>query len=116
MEVGPFRYFARWSERRRARPRLDVRLEGLEARSPPRWVLTNGAAPEGWHALASPADISAMADKAESVLDRPADFRPLSDAGVRLVRERYSSDVCFPQIRDLYEEVANSGVQGAPAR
>ncbi len=60
-------------------------------------------------------DVSGMADKAESVLDRPADFRPLSAAGVRLVRERYSFDVCFPRIRDLYEDVVNSGVKGAPA-
>ena len=29
-------------------PRLDVRLPGLEHRSPERWVLTRGAAPEGW--------------------------------------------------------------------
>jgi diaminohydroxyphosphoribosylaminopyrimidine deaminase/5-amino-6-(5-phosphoribosylamino)uracil reductase len=35
-------------------PRLDVRLPGLESRSPQRWVLTSGAAPEGWQALASP--------------------------------------------------------------
>lgn len=33
-------------------PRLDVRLPGLEARSPARWVLTRGAAPEGWQAVA----------------------------------------------------------------
>jgi diaminohydroxyphosphoribosylaminopyrimidine deaminase / 5-amino-6-(5-phosphoribosylamino)uracil reductase len=32
-------------------PRLDVRLPGLEARSPERWVLTRGAAPEGWNAV-----------------------------------------------------------------
>ena len=43
-------------------PKLDVRLPGLEARSPQRWVLTNGAAPDGWHALASPAEISTMGD------------------------------------------------------
>lgn len=43
-------------------PRLDVRLPGLEARSPARWVLTRGAAPEGWNALSSPSDLSAMAD------------------------------------------------------
>jgi diaminohydroxyphosphoribosylaminopyrimidine deaminase/5-amino-6-(5-phosphoribosylamino)uracil reductase len=42
-------------------PRLDVRLPGLEARSPQRWVLTRGAAPEGWHALPSPHAISGMA-------------------------------------------------------
>ena len=35
-------------------PRLDVRLPGLEERSPRRLVLTKGAAPEGWQALASP--------------------------------------------------------------
>jgi diaminohydroxyphosphoribosylaminopyrimidine deaminase/5-amino-6-(5-phosphoribosylamino)uracil reductase len=42
-------------------PRLDVRLPGLEARSPQRWVLTRGAAPEGWQALSSPHAISGMA-------------------------------------------------------
>jgi diaminohydroxyphosphoribosylaminopyrimidine deaminase/5-amino-6-(5-phosphoribosylamino)uracil reductase len=37
-------------------PRLDVRLPGLEARNPARWVLTRGPAPEGWQALSDPAD------------------------------------------------------------
>ncbi|KPF93322.1 riboflavin biosynthesis protein RibD [Novosphingobium sp. AAP83] len=32
-------------------PRLDVRLPGLEGRSPQRMVLTRGAAPEGWTAV-----------------------------------------------------------------
>lgn len=36
-------------------PRLDVRLPGLAARSPARWVLTRGTAPEGWQAIADPA-------------------------------------------------------------
>jgi diaminohydroxyphosphoribosylaminopyrimidine deaminase / 5-amino-6-(5-phosphoribosylamino)uracil reductase len=35
-------------------PRLDVRLPGLEQRSPQRWLLTRGEAPEGWHALPAP--------------------------------------------------------------
>lgn len=43
-------------------PKLDVRLQGLEARSPQRWVLTRRAVPEGWSALASPEDLSALAD------------------------------------------------------
>lgn len=43
-------------------PRLDVRLPGLEARSPDRWVLTRGQAPEGWRALPSPDAIAAMTD------------------------------------------------------
>lgn len=44
-------------------PRLDVRLAGLENRSPERWVLTRGAAPDGWQALASPESVgTAMAE------------------------------------------------------
>ncbi len=44
-------------------PRLDVRLPGLENRSPQRWVLTRGAVPDGWHALPSPQAIgTAMSD------------------------------------------------------
>jgi diaminohydroxyphosphoribosylaminopyrimidine deaminase/5-amino-6-(5-phosphoribosylamino)uracil reductase len=43
-------------------PRLDVRLPGLEARSPERWVLTSGEAPEGWRALSSPQAIAEMTD------------------------------------------------------
>jgi len=41
-------------------PRLDVRLPGLAARSPERWVLTRGAVPEGWRALPSPEAIGTM--------------------------------------------------------
>lgn len=42
-------------------PRLDVRLPGLEARSPERWVLTRGDTADGWKALPSPEAITAMA-------------------------------------------------------
>ena len=38
-------------------PRLDVRLPGLEGRSPQRAVLTRGEAPEGWVAIKEPRDI-----------------------------------------------------------
>lgn len=37
-------------------PRLDVRLPGLETRSPARWVLTRGAVPDGCQAIADPAE------------------------------------------------------------
>jgi diaminohydroxyphosphoribosylaminopyrimidine deaminase/5-amino-6-(5-phosphoribosylamino)uracil reductase len=43
-------------------PRLDVRLPGLENRSPERLVLTHGTAPEGWRALPSPEAIHELAD------------------------------------------------------
>lgn len=39
-------------------PRLDVRLSGLEARSPQRVILTRGAAPDGVTAIAAPAAIA----------------------------------------------------------
>jgi diaminohydroxyphosphoribosylaminopyrimidine deaminase/5-amino-6-(5-phosphoribosylamino)uracil reductase len=41
-------------------PRLDVRLPGIEERSPERWVLTRGAAPEGARSIARPEDIALM--------------------------------------------------------
>lgn len=41
-------------------PRLDVRLPGLEHRSPDRYVLTRGTAPEGARALASPEEICGL--------------------------------------------------------
>lgn len=41
-------------------PRLDVRLPGLDSRSPVRYVLTRGKAPEGVQAIPSPQAISDM--------------------------------------------------------
>jgi diaminohydroxyphosphoribosylaminopyrimidine deaminase/5-amino-6-(5-phosphoribosylamino)uracil reductase len=43
-------------------PRLDVRLPGLEHRSPRRLALTRGTAPDGWEALAAPEAIRDLAD------------------------------------------------------
>lgn len=45
---------------RRDHPRLDVRLPGLEQRSPRRFVLTHGAPPQGWGKLARPQDIATL--------------------------------------------------------
>jgi diaminohydroxyphosphoribosylaminopyrimidine deaminase/5-amino-6-(5-phosphoribosylamino)uracil reductase len=39
-------------------PRLDVRLPGLEARSPQRVVLTRGEPPAGWTAIPDPRAIA----------------------------------------------------------
>lgn len=41
-------------------PKLDVRLPGLEDRSPKKLLLTRGAAPAGWTAVASPEAIDAI--------------------------------------------------------
>ena len=43
-------------------PRLDVRLPGLEQRSPQRWLLSGHAAPHGWQVMARPDDVFAMGD------------------------------------------------------
>jgi diaminohydroxyphosphoribosylaminopyrimidine deaminase/5-amino-6-(5-phosphoribosylamino)uracil reductase len=41
-------------------PRLDVRLPGIEERSPARWLLTHVTPPQGWQALPSPQAIAGM--------------------------------------------------------
>jgi diaminohydroxyphosphoribosylaminopyrimidine deaminase/5-amino-6-(5-phosphoribosylamino)uracil reductase len=44
------------------RPKLDVRLPGLEERTPRRALLTRGEASEGWTALAAPEAVSGLHD------------------------------------------------------
>jgi diaminohydroxyphosphoribosylaminopyrimidine deaminase/5-amino-6-(5-phosphoribosylamino)uracil reductase len=44
------------------RPKLDVRLPGLEERSPRRALLTRGEPVEGWTRLSSPEDVFGLAD------------------------------------------------------
>jgi diaminohydroxyphosphoribosylaminopyrimidine deaminase/5-amino-6-(5-phosphoribosylamino)uracil reductase len=44
------------------RPRLDVRLPGLEERSPRRALLTRGEAVDGWEILSSPQDVYRLHD------------------------------------------------------
>ena len=41
-------------------PRLDVRLEGLEDRSPVRVMLGSGDAPDGWQVIRTPEEIAAL--------------------------------------------------------
>ena len=46
-------------------PGLDVRLPGLAARSPQRWVLTHGTAPDGWQALSDPGQLGKAMPEAQ---------------------------------------------------
>ena len=46
----------------RDRPKLDVRLPGLEERSPRRALLTRGEAVEGWARLGAPEEVFGLAD------------------------------------------------------
>lgn len=50
-------------------PSLDVRLPGLEERSPRRALLTRGEAPEGWEVLRDPADIYELSDVNELLVE-----------------------------------------------
>lgn len=43
-------------------PQLDVRLAGLEARSPIRVLLTSGAAPDGWRGISNPQATATLDD------------------------------------------------------
>ena len=54
-------------------------------------------------------DIEAMAQTADRVLRSPDEFRPLGKAGWNLIQERYSMDVCLPQMLALYDEVISKG-------
>jgi len=50
-------------------------------------------------------DIDAMVDWACRVLDDPASFRQLGDAGIEMIRTRYSLELCLDQMLKLYEWV-----------
>ncbi|WP_409050361.1 bifunctional diaminohydroxyphosphoribosylaminopyrimidine deaminase/5-amino-6-(5-phosphoribosylamino)uracil reductase RibD [Sphingobium xenophagum] len=48
-------------------PRLDVRIAGLEERSPRRILLSRGEAPDGWERISAPGDISTL-DRVDHLL------------------------------------------------
>lgn len=54
-------------------PGLDVRLPGLEARSPRRLLLTRGQAPQGWEKVATPQDIASLAQVDHLMVEGGAD-------------------------------------------
>jgi glycosyltransferase involved in cell wall biosynthesis len=49
-------------------------------------------------------DAEGLAEAAARVLDAPQDYRPLGQAAVEMVRERYSLEVCLPRMLALYED------------
>jgi glycosyltransferase involved in cell wall biosynthesis len=50
-------------------------------------------------------DIDGMVKIANQVLDAPQEYKHLGAAGVKMIQERYSLDVCLPRMLELYEEV-----------
>lgn len=53
-------------------------------------------------------DVDGFAAAARRVLDDPHNFRELGLAGTKLIRDRYSLDVCLPQMLRLYRDVSES--------
>jgi glycosyltransferase involved in cell wall biosynthesis len=53
-------------------------------------------------------DMEGFARTASQVLDAPQDYRPLGVAGAELIRERYSLEVCLPQMLQLYEDALSA--------
>ncbi len=55
-------------------------------------------------------DLDGLVETAERVLDSPAEFKPLGQAGVELIRERYGLEVCLPKLVRLYEDALGDGL------
>jgi glycosyltransferase involved in cell wall biosynthesis len=53
-------------------------------------------------------DIDGFVDQAGKVLDAPREYRPLGQAGVALIREKYSLDVSLPRMLQLYEDAVQN--------
>jgi glycosyltransferase involved in cell wall biosynthesis len=53
-------------------------------------------------------DVEGFARLASEVLDHPRDFQPLGQAGVEMIRDGYSLEVCLPQMLRLYEDTLTS--------
>jgi glycosyltransferase involved in cell wall biosynthesis len=49
-------------------------------------------------------DAEALAAQADKVLDAPRDFKHLGQAGIELIRDRYSLEICLPRMLGLYED------------
>jgi glycosyltransferase involved in cell wall biosynthesis len=53
-------------------------------------------------------DFEALAGAASKVLDAPGDYKHLGRAGVELIQNRYSLDVCLPRMLHLYEDALSA--------
>ena len=51
-------------------------------------------------------DLDRLTETALRVLDDPAEFAPLGQAGRRTIEEAYSLEVCIPPLKDFFERVA----------
>lgn len=52
-------------------------------------------------------DPAGMAERANQILNAPAEYAPLGHAAAELIRERYSIDVCLPKQIALFEQTVS---------
>jgi glycosyltransferase involved in cell wall biosynthesis len=50
-------------------------------------------------------NVDALADLTNQLLDRREEYKVLGKQGAAIIKERYSVDVCLPQMVGLYESV-----------
>ena len=50
-------------------------------------------------------DVESAVEQASQVLDRPAEYEGMGTRASQIIREKYSMDVCLPQILQLYDSV-----------
>lgn len=93
-------------------PRLDVRLPGLEDRSPERAVLTRGAAPPGWTALTDPHAIAGRGWQHLFVEGGAATAAALLDAGLVDRLLVYRAPVEFGEGIAAFADPGPNGVPG----
>jgi glycosyltransferase involved in cell wall biosynthesis len=59
-------------------------------------------------------DLECFVSLAHQVLDHPDQFKALGEAGAKMIREKYSLEVCLPQMVQLYQEIAAGKGGGRP--
>ena len=57
-------------------------------------------------------DVDELVETADRVLQDPGKSRQLGSAGVALIRERYSLDVCLPKILQIYQQACSRWQRG----
>jgi glycosyltransferase involved in cell wall biosynthesis len=53
-------------------------------------------------------DIDSFVKQALDVLEKPADYRSLGQAGTAMIQEKYSLDICLPRMLHLYEDAVQN--------
>ncbi len=61
--------------------------------------------------VGNPFDTDGLVETALRVLDDPAAYRPLAEAGRRCIEERYSLEVCHPELKEYFERMATGGAR-----